>query len=192
MSGDPTVVEYDEQKFAELLLYVASRMSSDPTFGATKLNKVLFYCDFFHYADQGVAITGAEYQRLRNGPAPRRLLPVQADLVASDAAYIVRTAVGQFVQKRLVPLREADLRLFSAPEIAYVEKIIDWLEGRTATAVSRMTHHMLAWKITEPGETIPYNAVFLYDGPLTEDVVLHAKQIAERLRPELANAGLVA
>ena len=33
-------------KFRELILYIAQESEGDPNFGATKLNKILFFCDF--------------------------------------------------------------------------------------------------------------------------------------------------
>jgi hypothetical protein len=33
----------DEDKFTELVLYVAKKIESDPTGGATKINKILFF-----------------------------------------------------------------------------------------------------------------------------------------------------
>ncbi len=181
---------YDEEKLGELMLYVAGRMSQDPSFGATKLNKVLFFADFFHYAQHGTAITGAEYQKLRYGPAPRQLVPVQRSLTSTGAALIRRSEAGPYAQKRLTPLRDADLSRFTGTEIAIVDEIISCLTGRTATEVSDISHLMVGWKIAAEGETIPYDSVFLYDGPLTDSDYRFAKQIAERLRPELEGAGI--
>lgn len=73
---------YDERKFTELLLYVASRLEADRAGGAVKLDKVLFFADFAHVRRHGVPITGADYQKLEHGPAARRLLPVRNSLVA--------------------------------------------------------------------------------------------------------------
>jgi hypothetical protein len=40
--------DYDERKFTELLVHVATRLQGDRSGGATKLNKVLFFADFAH------------------------------------------------------------------------------------------------------------------------------------------------
>ena len=53
--------KFNEGKFKELVLYIASRCERDPTFGAVKLNKELFFSDFWAYAEFGEPITGAEY-----------------------------------------------------------------------------------------------------------------------------------
>ncbi len=79
---------YDERKFTELLLYVATRLQGDRSGGATKLNKILFFADFAHVR-RGAPITGAEYQKLEHGPAARRLRPVRDRLIANGDAELV-------------------------------------------------------------------------------------------------------
>src|SRR5260370_21134206 len=69
-------------RLRELILYVASKCSSDPEFNATRLNKILFYSDFVSYARTGKPITGAAYQALPHGPAPKRLKPISHRLIA--------------------------------------------------------------------------------------------------------------
>jgi hypothetical protein len=82
-------VEYDERKLTELIVYVADRLRSDRADGATKLNKVLFFADFAHVRKHRRPITGAEYQKLPYGPAPRRLMPIRKALVSAGAATLV-------------------------------------------------------------------------------------------------------
>jgi hypothetical protein len=62
--------EPDEKKLAELIVYVAGNIQDDATGGATKINKIVFYADFAAVRSQGYPITGVEYQKLENGPAP--------------------------------------------------------------------------------------------------------------------------
>ena len=66
----------DDAKLRELILLISSLSEGDPTFGAVKLNKLLFHCDFSAYLTYGRPITGQEYFALKQGPAPRRLLPI--------------------------------------------------------------------------------------------------------------------
>src|SRR5437868_742907 len=66
----------DDEKLRELILLIASRSEGDPKFGKVKLNKLLFHCDFSAYLTFGQPITGQEYFALKQGPAPRRFLPV--------------------------------------------------------------------------------------------------------------------
>src|SRR5438445_9957452 len=66
----------DDEKLRELILLISEWSQRDPKFGAIKLNKLLFYCDFSAYLTYGTPITRQEYFALEKGPAPRRLKPI--------------------------------------------------------------------------------------------------------------------
>src|SRR5687767_11634112 len=112
----------DKKKLGELILYISKKSELDPNFGAVKLNKILFYSDFIAFGRLGKAITEQDYQRLDQGPAPRRLLPVREDLI--DRGYLAIQEVARFgkTQKRTVALRDPDLSIFTAEEIALVDE----------------------------------------------------------------------
>ena len=152
-----------ERRFKELILYVATKCAFDITFGATKLNKILWRADFMAYAQLGEPITGVEYRRLPQGPVPRRLLPMQDELIREGrAALSKQTGLGGYSRKVTVPLVDPDLSLFSADQIAIVDTVIDEFSGMSATQVSNISHGK-AWQISDNCEQIPYEAVFLAD-----------------------------
>lgn len=171
--------EFNERKFKELLLYIAENSADDPRFGATKLNKILFYSDFLHYGLHGDAITGATYQRLDRGPAPRELLPMQQELTEDegDAEVIERTHFG-YPQKRLTPKRDPDLSIFNGDEITVVDAVIEHFHKHNAREVSEISHAELAWKIADDRQEIPYNAVFLASQETTPADIDRAQEIA--------------
>ena len=150
-----------DQRLKELILYVADRCESHATFGATKLNKILFYADFVAFARLGRPIAGAEYQKLDNGPAPRRLVPLRNELTRTGEAVVREKTAYARTQKRLVPLRQPQLGLFTTAEIAVVDEVIEALENRTASEVSQLSHQLAGWQLAEDGETIPYHSVLL-------------------------------
>ena len=78
----------EEEKLAELILYIAEKSSGDEGFGATKLNKILHAADFLAFAIRGEAITGVDYFHLAQGPAPRRYVPVREHLIEEDRLAI--------------------------------------------------------------------------------------------------------
>jgi len=96
----------NEDKLAELLLYVADRVRDDPTGGSTKVNKILFFAEFAHYRSHLTPITGAPYQKLPRGPAPRRLVPIRDHLVETGQAEIVHDEYLGYPLDRLSPLRQ--------------------------------------------------------------------------------------
>jgi len=161
--------KFHARKFRELLLYIAQRSSDDPLYGATKLNKLLFYCDFLAYGQLGRSLTGARYQKLPHGPAPRQLIPVQRELEQEGA---VRIQVRQFfnqIQKRPIALRPPDLSLFSGEEIALVNMLLEVLHRYNASEVSALSHLESGWQLVDDGEDIPYETVFLAAPTLTPD-----------------------
>ena len=155
------MIQANERKLAELILYISQKLADDPYFGATKLHKALFFPDFTAYASWGESITGAEYQHLKEGPTVRRLLPVQDALRDEGDLAIQPTNCFGYPQKRPVNLREPDLSVFDAREIALVDAWLDRLRPMTATEVSRLSHETAGWQVTRDGETISPKSVFI-------------------------------
>ena len=168
--------DWDEIKFKELVLYIATRCEGDPAFGATKLNKELFFSDFLSYAIRGVPITGAEYIALPHGPAPKAMLAVTSAMEeCGEAKTVTRWRFG-LEQKRLVPLREPDLDRFSGTEIRLVDYVADALVNSNASELSDLSHRFSGWEIAGLREIIPYESVFL-SFTATEDDLEWARQL---------------
>jgi uncharacterized phage-associated protein len=153
--------DYDEGKFTEMVLHVADRLRDDRAGGATKLNKVLYFADFAHVRTHGRPISGADYQKLPQGPAPRRLKPVRSQLVAQGAAEVITEEFLGYQMHRLVPLRVPDLSAFTTHELATIDKVLDDLQQLTATQVSDLSHEEPGWLHAADGESIPYEMAFV-------------------------------
>jgi uncharacterized phage-associated protein len=152
-------INYDEHKFAEMILYLCRVSEGDERFGAVKLNKLLYYSDFRAFAVRGTPITGAEYQKLQFGPAPRQLLPVKRRLEADGS--VKEREEGVLGMVRLLALREPDLDCFAGSDIAIVDQILGWAAKYSGTRLSKLSHAHVGWNLAEYGETIPYETVFL-------------------------------
>jgi len=168
----------DEEKFAELLLYVGKRTADDPTVGAVKLNKLLYFAEFSAVRLFGHPITGVEYQRLDNGPAPRRLLPVRQRLVADGSAELRTSTAFGFAQQRFISLREPDLTAFSTDELQVVDEVVDVLRGKTAAEVSAISHQEAGWRMVGDREIIPYELAVVRPPRLTDEIRAHAEALA--------------
>lgn len=154
-------VVYDERKFVEMVLYVAGKLRDDRRGGATKLNKVLYFADFAHVRKTGVPISGADYQKLAHGPAPRRLKPVRDRLVREGDAVVEPVEVLGYRRDVLVPRRPVDLSVFTAAELATIDEVLADLDGMTARQVSDLSHEEPGWRMAAEGETIPYLRAFV-------------------------------
>lgn len=153
----------DDEKLRELILYISWMCEDDPTFGATKLNKILFFSDFRAYRLLGHSITGQEYQALEQGPAPRKLLPLRDALKREGALVIRERDFYDRRQSQTIALRSPDLSKFTPQELAIVQRVIDEWRGRTASEMSRASHEFVGWQLADAGETIPYPTALFED-----------------------------
>jgi len=171
---------YSEEKLRELILYIAQKSKDDLRCGAVKLNKLLYYSDFTAYRLLGRSITGAEYQHLPEGPAPRRGLPAQERL-KRDGAMEMRykpSVVGEPIHL-IVPKRQP-YPIFSKEEKAIVNRIIKEFWNLTGSELSDKSHKEFGWRLTKLGETIHYRTAWLSVSPLTEEQLEFGKKVAAR------------
>lgn len=155
-------IDYNEQKLKELVLYVAGKCYEDPSFGAVKLNKILYFSDFEAYAAWGRPITGAVYRKREHGPCPARIQSVKKELERSDDAYeYLNPLPAGKQQKRLLARRLPKYSCFLPEEISLVDTVIFKLWGKTAVEVSDMTHKHAGWKYAKMNGEIPYHTAFL-------------------------------
>lgn len=169
---------YDEKKFGEVLLYVAKCLEDDSAGGALKVNKALFNADFGHMRAYGYPITGAEYQKLPRGPAPRRLVPVRSRLIETGSAELRDETYLGFRLQRLVPLRDPNVSLLTATEKEMLDQAIEAMRGLTGSQVSELSHVEPGWQMVEDNETIPYETAFLRSPVVTEAVRRRVRELA--------------
>lgn len=173
---------YDEGKFAEALLYVAGKLADDPAGGAVKINKALFNADFAHMRAFGQPITGADYQKLPHGPAPRRLVPVRAALIEAGAAEMREELYLGFTVKRLVPTREADVTCLSPTELRMLDQAVEVERRRSGSESSAASHREPGWQMVDENEAIPYETAFLRRPLITETVRRRVAELAAERR----------
>jgi hypothetical protein len=171
----------NDQKFRELILYISQQCANQPTFGATKLNKILYFSDFLAYADNESPITGHEYQKLKAGPAPRKLPAIREQMIREGILAIQPIELNSgYVQERPVNLRKPELKMFTGNEIAIVDRVIAALENSTAKAASDLSHKMVGWLAAKDGETIPYCSILISNEPLSEAEIRRGRELAAR------------
>ena len=163
---------FNPEKFRELLVYISRNSEDDPTFGAVKLNKILYYADFAAFRQFGKPITGATYRKLMEGPAPREMLTERRTLINSGDAELRDAVYFTGTQQRLTirPGREADFELFEPGELKIVDEVTRFFWGKTAREVSDFSHRETGWAVARDREVIPYDTVWLSSGPFPQDV----------------------
>ena len=170
----------DMQKFKELVLYLSEQSAEDKKFGATKLNKLLYFCDFLANVRLGSPITGVKYFRLGNGPAPRCLVPSRLEMISDGEIALRRVALQSGnVQERTVALRFPNLSYFSSEEKCLIDAVLADLKDLDAEEVSDLSHNEMGWIVTREKETIPYALAFYSNAPLSEEEIARGQQLAE-------------
>jgi antitoxin SocA-like protein len=172
---------FNAAKFKELMLYAAEKSHTDERFGATKLNKILFFSDFLSYGLTGTPITGATYQKLDKGPVPTQLKPIAREIVNEQSGMFVKRAWFNYTQNVLIPMRPANRGRFSAEEIDLVDEVISDLAPYDASQTSKLSHDRSeAWQIADIGEEIPYEAVFLSTRKPSSVDIARAQELARK------------
>jgi hypothetical protein len=169
------------EKFKELILYIAQESEGDSTFGATKLNKILFFCDFLSFRAYGESITEQRYFKLPFGPAPRALVPVVKELEEEQACIKVRRSRFGLPQEAIIVKREANLDVFKPRDVALVDHVLRRLRDNDATEVSELSHEFIGWQLAGDREDIPYETIFLGDPrrvTLSEEEVTYGLQLS--------------
>jgi Antitoxin SocA-like, Panacea domain len=164
-----------DKRLRELAIYISDKSSGDESFGATKLNKLLFYSDFLAYLNFGEPITGSDYFKLPNGPAPKRWLPIKESMVEQGDAKIKEEEFYGFPQQKLIPLRPANLKDFKAESLTLVDKIIALHKGKTAAEISNESHGFVGWQLACNKEVIPYQVARVSRRPLSDKELKHGK-----------------
>ena len=144
-------------KLKELMLYISMKSEKDDFFGSIKLNKILFYCDFFAYMKLGKSITGQDYFKLPKVPAPRQLLPARQEMVDNGEIAIRKREFYGHKQERTFALRQPQLdRYFRPEEISLIDGVIEQWRDKSASEITERSHMFCGWSLATDKETIPY------------------------------------
>lgn len=167
-------MQFDKTKFERLVHYVIWKTDRYDWFGATKLNKVLWFVDARSYILNGNSITGETYVRGPFGPIPRDMESAQKALIAEGAIRIAK----QGKLTRFVSLVPAQDTWFSETELQTINWWISEIAlNHTATSISEETHDYV-WDIAKMGEELPLYAyrVARIQEPTDEDMARFKKR----------------
>ena len=157
------------RKFQALAHYFIDQCGDPRRFGATRLNKALWFADVFANRLEGKPITGETYVKNRYGPVPQRVLTAIRSL-EKEGAIAIREPVFQFDARVFTSLRQPKSGLLSVRERQIADAVLDGVMGRTANEISELSHDE-AWEAARLGEVIPINATLGMSGEVTEEVM---------------------
>src|SRR5579884_3873497 len=128
-------LEHKEQRFKELVVYIAHACVSDPTYSKVKLLKILFYSDFESFGLYRIPITGMPYRKLPYGPCPANFPRIQEEMVRDRMVHVLTQRVHDYSSQRLLPLREPTFDYLSARDTFVVNRWVQFFWNKTAKEV---------------------------------------------------------
>lgn len=148
-------MQFDREKFKLLVRYIAWKAGRRDWFGATKLNKVLWFADARLFVLRGKPITGASYIREEHGPVPRQYMPIRREL--ESEGYIRVFKEGSLI--RVTTDVRPDMSKFTKEEMQTIDYWIDYIDKEhTAKSISDKSHDY-AWDIARENEELPLYAI---------------------------------
>jgi len=113
----------------------------------TKMNKLLFYADFFHYSKTGYSITGLTYVAIKHGPVPKNYGSIYDQLSESGYVEMKEEEFEDFGGERLLCQNgDADMELFSSSERFAIETVAGKLGHLKTFDIVSVSHNELAWQ----------------------------------------------
>ena len=147
--------EYDLEKLKNMILYLVKRLDG---ILKVKLNKLLWYCDFLHFKETSVSISGSHYLRFQYGPVPNnyeRIIGImQPELLDKDEIPF-NTDEG-IVGEQFTALVDADESIFSEKEIQVMNFVADTFRNYTSTEIMNKSHQETAFLKSEDRSIISY------------------------------------
>ena len=122
----------------------------------TKLNKLLFYADFFHFKKYGISITGAQYARLPFGPVVDNYEIYLGLMVHKRRVLIEEKRFGDFLGEVIISNQSPSLEIFQPEEIETLAKVKGYFENYSATKISERAHQEKGYQETEDYQPISY------------------------------------
>lgn len=145
---------FDLERFENLVLYFCK---SVPPVTKTKLNKLLWYCDFLSFKMTGRSITGLVYVHLPYGPVPSHYEYylghfIEEGVLASKEVIFKEGVTGEVYEA----IEDPDLAPFTDQERAILEKIVRLFRAMGAKAIADLSHTEEGYRHTAPGEAVSY------------------------------------
>lgn len=144
----------DISKLLDLVKYIVARHGE---VFPTKLNKLMFYCDFCHYRKFGQSISALRYKALDFGPVPDRYATIYDNVPGLYKRFI---EAHNMVSALLSCESSAGERL-SASEIKTVDEVVDKLRDLSVSEIIEASHKENGWKLYFQSRShIPYDEAF--------------------------------
>lgn len=141
-------------KYANMFLFF---LEKNTNLFKVKLNKLLFYADFYHFKKTGYSISGYKYQALQNGPVPYRYDLIYDYLEQNDFIQYQVVEIGENLVEKPLPKQKFNNSLFDNAEFETLNTIHNNFKNYSRQKLVELSHQEKAWE-----EQIKHKGVISY------------------------------
>ncbi|MBC8432073.1 MAG: SocA family protein [Desulfobacterales bacterium] len=130
------IITHHREKLINAIIYFANHTKYC---GKTKLLKLLYFLDFFHFKQAGKSVTGLYYYAWEMGPVPKDLFEELSGNMKPDMKSAINELPGEGFQQ-IRPKKKFDSRCFSNKEMKLLDDISFIFKDAKADNMVESTH----------------------------------------------------
>ena len=113
----------------------------------TKMNKLLFYANFYHYSKTGYSISGMTYVAITHGPVPKNYGGIYDRLTDEGYVLIEEVEFDDYGGEKLLNHNgDPEMEIFSESEKEAIVKVGAKLGSLETNDIIQVSHDELAWQ----------------------------------------------
>lgn len=130
-------------KIVQVIAYFTGKMD----LYKTKLNKLLFYCDFCYYKKAGYSMTGIAYRAINFGPVPSEFDKLYIRLADDEKIEISQHELGNGNYGEVIrSLTHFDKANFNEMELKVLAAVCETFKDKSTDYIVKVSHEEPAWK----------------------------------------------
>ena len=149
----------DLSKIAKVISYFSNELETYKT----KVNKLLFYCDFLMYKRTAHSMTGIAYKAIPYGPVPAEYDKMYIKLCDDDKINISPIAFSDGNYGEKIIGKADDLKEFSKIEQEVLSAVLAMFKSSTTKEVVDISHNEPAWIENEPSRQLISYQKYAFD-----------------------------
>ncbi len=142
-------------KLFETVLYIVKKHGE---IFPTKLNKMMFYSDFYNYRKCGQSISGLQYCAMNYGPAPEHYATIYDNIPTLEKKLV---KAHNIVSTLLTCTDNTTFGSLSKTETETIDHVVTNLKSLSVTEIIEASHKESAWQnYAQTHNLIPYDEAF--------------------------------
>lgn len=138
--------EFDFKKFSSMVLFFSKK---DRPY-LTKLNKLMFYADYYFFQKHKVSLSGAKYIRDYYGPVPEKFQTLYDNI---EGVEIIENEHGSYTSSEL---KKIDDDLLNEQELEILNFVYEKYRGMYSSDIKDFSHEEKCWIETQNKNLISY------------------------------------